>query len=170
MQVSSTNSLTWLKAASGAASQTSSASPAGGQDPLDASGAEGASPSSVLASLQSPSQLFSAGGLSALISAQLGQSATDPTSSAADPSSADRSRGPARSTQSDLTQGQSTGAVHHHHRRHGGGEVVDPSTPQSTGSASTATSTPASAAGAGASSSAFDVDAETVMSRLLAGL
>ncbi len=155
MQVSNANSLTWLQSASAAASQSDPAGSTGGQDLLDASGAEGSSPSSLMASLQSPSQQFSAGGLSALISAQLdqstqGASATDPSQSTATQSA---------TSSSDATQAEpSSGAAHHHH--HHGGAASDPSLTQ----ASTASST------ADTSASSSTSDAETEMAQLLTGM
>ncbi len=155
MQVSSTNSLTWLQSASGAAASaaaSSSASPAGGQDSLDASGAEGASPSSLLASLQSPSQQFSAGGLSALISAQLDQSATQ---ASADQGDATELGGATRGSGS---QGVVASGAHLYHHRQGGGpgrvqlQALDgSSTPTAVETSSTS-------------------DAETNMAQLLSGM
>ncbi len=159
MQVSSTNSLTWLQSASGAAASaaaSSSASSAGGQDPIDASGAEGASPSTLLASLQSPSQQFSAGGLSALISAQLDQSATLATQDPAisDPSDATQSGG----GQGGGAQGLAASGMHQHHHRRGGG--LGHIQPQSLDSSSSST----------AAATSSTSDAETGMAQLLTGM
>ena len=146
MQVSSASSLTWLQSAGAAAGRTSPAASADAQDSLDASGAEGASLSLMMASLQSPSQLFSADGLSALISAQLGQSSTDPTSN--DPSA--------------------SSSAHHYHHHRGGGGAVEPSTSQSPDS--TPAASPASASAVSAPVSASAADVETEMSQLLTGM
>ena len=147
MQVSSTNSLTWLQSAGAAAGASAPAGSTDGQDMLDASGAEGSSPSSLMASLQSPSQQFSAGSLSALISAQLDQSTQGASSSDATSGGASQAQLP-------------SGAVHHHHH-HGRGEAPDPSTAEPS-SAST------SMADAAASSSTSDATIE--MTQLLTGM
>ena len=158
MQVSSANSLTWLQSASAATSQSDPAGSTDGQDMLDASGAEGASPSSLMASLQSPSQQFSAGGLSALISAQLDQSTAGATASVTDPTSSDAIQTSA--TSGDASQAEPpSGSVRHHHH-HGGGAATDPGATQPSTTPSTAD----------ASASPSTADAETEMAQLLTGM
>ena len=127
---------------------------------MDASGAEGSSPSSLLASLQSPSQLFSADNLSALISAQLGQGAADPTQSPTDPART-------TSAQPNPTQEQPpTGAIHRRHHHLGGSETADPSGAQSSDAATEGSEATTAAATAGVSAT----EAQTEMSQLLTGM
>ena len=157
MQVSSSNSLTWLRSATGTAGQTSSASPADGQDALDASGAEGASPSSMLASLQSPSQLFSSTNLGALISAQAGQSLTNPNVSV------DHIlQGGPELNSSGGTQGSSRDSPirrNHHDHHAAGGAVASLAAAQTSDTGSTGAASTASTTTAFASAAADDVQA-----------
>ena len=151
MQVSSTNSLTWLQSASAAASHSTSAGSTDGQDLLDASGAEGSSPSSLIASLQSPSQQFSADSLSALISAQLDQSAAGGATSSETGSTQTSAIGRGDADSDDDAQIQpQAGAVHHHHH-HGGERPVPTSTEPSTQTSAADASSSSLAAGAATS-------------------
>ncbi len=161
MQVSGASNLTWLQSV-GLAGQTGQAPSADGQSLFDdASGAE-ASSASPLAVLQSPGQQFSADGLSALISAQAGETQDAQTQ---DTHTQGAQAQGASSLASPSAQGGNPVRGHHYHHRR---VQVDPSDGLTTGSSapSDAVAAPTTAI---ASNSAAN-DASSMLAQLSATL